>query len=215
MKKRISFLLCLLLILTSCSGIGQVDYREPEEEILAAAKELVPKSLILNDLFFGDGIPVLEGGVEIGVYREADASYLASIGFESVADILAYASGVYSTGCMEDVFGKRLGSVTDGSGILSHSVFYDETDEDGNFVRVMVSTAEKDFHADRTVYDDRFTVVSNRNGRAEVEVSVTVYGDGEGEVMTRTNRLILIKESAGWRLDTPTYMTYFNADVNQ
>ena len=54
-------LLCTLMLTCSFVGCGSVppvadrDYNEAE--VIEAAKELLPRSMLINELFYGSGIP--------------------------------------------------------------------------------------------------------------------------------------------------------------
>ena len=51
MKKLLIILTCLAVLLGSCGGT-------PEAEIEAALAELIPASMELNEIYFGEGLPI-------------------------------------------------------------------------------------------------------------------------------------------------------------
>ena len=86
MKKLIAFFLLVMLLL-SISACSEKGYGR--EEIVKAAEPLLKESQILNEIYFGEGIPVKENGHQVGVYQEADISSFAQYGLTDIPSIRA------------------------------------------------------------------------------------------------------------------------------
>ena len=92
-KLSILILSCVLLLpgLFSC---GRVEYTD--EELLAAAKELIPQSLELNEIYFGEGLPISDDRETVerfyAAFNKAVDSDVKSLNYHPVAKDCGYES---------------------------------------------------------------------------------------------------------------------------
>ncbi len=193
MKKVLSLLLTLLMLSSLLVSCGDVGYTE--EEIMKTAQSLIEASLELNDIYFGEGLPVLdESSVGSALYAPVteDCKYHSTFEIkEATAKVYTadYCTVLYKIGFE----GTSLESETK----VIYARYID--DFDGRL------TARKDiketaYKTDRTY--DYSTMKVDKMKKSEAEVTVQSMADGVPDVsVTLTLRL----EKSGWRLDTPTY----------
>lgn len=198
----------MLLCLLSC---GELKETADEGEILSAAERLISESVLWNELFFIDGLPVLEGGRESGNYREVDPAYLAGIGMSSLSEILEYGRTIYSADMMETMEATLFGSIrTDDGTIFSSAACFDFSEgsgEEETFLCLMVNPSEcPRFGGDTVTYRyDGMTVTYNLNRCATV--LVTAEGSGENAGKTAQVRVNLVLEETKWKLDNYTFVS--------
>ena len=82
-----------------------------EAEVSLAAKELLERSRLVNEIFWYDGIPTIEDdeGITLKAYKRADKDYLESKGITCFNDIKKLTRGVFSESKSRDIFRIFLG----------------------------------------------------------------------------------------------------------
>ena len=199
MKKLIAFFLLVMLLL-SISACSEKGYGR--EEIVKAAEPLLKESQILNEIYFGDGIPVKENGHKVGVYQEADISSFAQYGLTDIPSIRAKTAEVFSVSMCAWLEGKAFNSLS--TGISVEGARYYEDAED----RIMVRTTAEVYLDGTVTYDlSTLKIVSQRKNIVYTELTATVTTPS-GKQRSDTIKLDLIKEQDGWRLHSPTYFVY-------
>ena len=199
--RRASSLLLLLLLMTSllfgCGGKAPSD-----EELLTAAGELVAASVMVNEVFLGDGIPT--GDFAFDGYRHADDGWMEDTGLHSVDTLVAAARAVYST---EVVAMLTRFACLDDEEELPH--YRDNVVDDSLYV---LASREGLFHHLSFVYKTgEMTVEEKRAGSATVLLGVCVTQE-DGQTREKTLRLPLVKGDDGWRLDKLTYVAFEDVD---
>ena len=195
-------------------------HKYDEGEIRDAAKNLIGRSGEINEIYFGDGIPLADeddyaqfapwatppGQSEDG--EDDDMTYYMvkpDCGYSSIEDIKKATLRVYTEDYADILFSNAFSGVTVvvGEGdqaekqLVSLARYIDS--EEGYLAGRIPSNDEK-LSLGR-VYDlDGISVVSQRGSEAVVSVPST-SPDGETEEI----KLTLKMTSDGWRLDTPTY----------
>lgn len=228
MKKFLS-LLCVVLaafLLTSCGGEKIIDRSYDEKEVSDAARSLIAASATLNEIFYGTGIPAsdAEDAIEYGSYKEADAAYLAEVGFESLSQLEEMTRAVFSEGQSDWMIDGKLDRVLDEDGnIIGYARYYEREEkkidaQTGATVQrtvIFVNTSPTFVMVDGEVYYDLDSLRVDRSRGEHVIVSLSVrVTDEAGEDHTVRRSYRLLEESDGWRLDSPTYIKY-NADTDR
>ena len=201
MKKLISFLILFVLLINICACSEQ---KYDREEIVKEVEPLLKESQILNDIYFGEGIPLKVNGYTVGVYCEADMSMLSQYGLTDLESIRTKTAEVFSVSMcawLEEIaFNSFKTGIT-----VEGARYYEDPEKEG---RIMVRTTA-DVYVDGTVtYDlSSLKIVSQRKNIVSTEISATVTTPS-GKQRSDTIKLDLIKEQDGWRLHSPTYFVY-------
>lgn len=201
-RKRWIALLALALLLVSfvgCAG-DQVE----EDEIFPAARALIEESKVLNELYFGEGIPV-RGDVALeGVYAQADRGALQEMGFEGIADIREKTKQVFSPSMCSWLFGRAFSAESTGTGV-SLARYYEKSDQ--NNTLMVLTTAEVYLNGAVTYDYSTMKIKGQHRDTVELTLEATVTTEA-GLSRKETITVKVIKESDGWRLDSPTYLVY-------
>ena len=205
MIKRI---LALLLLITSLFSIVSCenDREYDEGEVLAAAAELIEKSLPLNELLYGKGLSY--GEEHIGIYYKATDESLAAFGIETVEQMKNMVREIYSTDYSESILtSDAFSPITVDDVIVGYTRYYQSEDEDGNPNGIMVKSDydyplknSYEYHANMSVIDVEGEVIVVR--------TMVTATSADGKVMNVNNDVRLIEEESGWRLMTPTYVVF-------
>ena len=208
MKKIISFclLLAVCLSLFSCEKNREYD----EGEVALAAAEIIPKTALLNEIYWGDGIPYVENlNTAVGYYYEASPTFLIENGIETIEDLKEMTRAVFSESYSTNVFDTKLTSVKDGDEIISYARYYQNySDAEGLTPdRIMVYSRAVSLLKDEVEYlPETVKVLYSEGERVFVSINATVTRDGKSQ--TREIKVALVEESSGWRVDTPTYISF-------
>lgn len=215
MKKRnfpkrilcLFLLLPLLLLPVSCGESGR---SFDEEEVLAAARELLPLAEELNEIYYGMGIRPIESE-EKKTYLPARTEDLASFGITNVESLKQKTRNVFSAGYASLIERTKLSAVYDEGTVAGIARYYQTYETDGEEKKegaFMVHTSPEIYLTDKLTYEYSTLMIDRAEGdTVYVTLSVTVE-NGEGETAEVSLRVGLIEESGGWRIDTPTYATY-------
>lgn len=209
MKKYLILLVTLLAVLTSC---GETD----PAVIEAALAELIPASYALNEIYFGEGLPIssdrekaeafydsMGAGSEISLnYHPADPD----CGYSSIDDIKAATLAVFSDSYADYLFTmafEGLSSVFDeGTETqVTKTVAYARYLETDGMLTVRMDIPEEAMPLNRTYDTSDFHVVREKDGYILVEVQSYVDGEPDQRIEVK-----LVRNSDGeFRLDSPTY----------
>ena len=205
MKKPLAIVL-LLSLLISLVGCGKAS----DEELIEAAKPLIEKAQVLDELFSVKGIPTL-GGKETDTYLRADASELAKYGFSSYKEMRAYAASFYTEAMLRQFENTFVNSLSNAHGIIRVTYCYDETDQKGNFIALWVSADGVNYKTDSVTYDfSTLKVEKKLRDAATLSLDATVTNeDGATRVHQKTIRLV--REFGEWRLDSNTAISFGTA----
>ncbi len=213
MKNAVSSVLLTALCLILSFSLFSCGTRYEDEEIAAAAKQLIEDSGRINDIYFGDGLPLASAEEYYGMFDpdSADNDNLGyypvagDCGFGSTEDIKEATLLVYTEEYSDVLFTNAFEgfSVTVGEGDLAERQAVSLAryiDSDYGFLAARKIAESEKLPLGRVYDTDNITVVSQRGGRATVSVP-SVSPGGEKETVELTVKMT----SAGWRLDTPTY----------
>ena len=204
MKRILSLTLVLVLLLvpmlSGCAHVGT------EEEVLSAARELFPKVEVLNQIYYGSGIPA-ESGTEN--YRPALSSWLSERGITDLGSLERETQKVFSAALWEDISETILNPLHDVNGMVQRSVRYYEanTAERGAFIMVNTGFSPM-IRGDNRFLTDSLQVVSLGKDIAVVKIRVVAYV-GEQE-KTQEVEYDLVWEEDAWRLDSIPCVSYID-----
>ena len=207
MKRILSFLL-LAVVLAPALSSCRVKI-EDEAAFFAEVSSLIDASAEVNVLFFGEGLPfddpdclsaaeIVDAETNDVIRRTTYRPVSQSAKYHSRDAIMSKAEAVYSEKYCESLYSIGFEGVTSEDGTVAVYARYIYTDENGLTINMYsVANARK---LARTY--DTSTLRIDRRGRDYVVVSLEAFDDGAaaGRVQLRVN-----KETAGWRLDWPTY----------
>ena len=198
--------LTLSLSLISCNKTRDRDY--DEGEVKAAARELIEASILLNEIYYGEGIPIAPGEntVTQGNYKEADLNYLHEHGIVNLKSLREKTTAVFSEELSEQIFATVLESIREDGVVRSYVRYFEKVVQNGMYL--MVDTqATVYFTGEREYLYDTMTVLGAEGEHVRVSLTVKVE-DEEGVFHDMPLTVSLIEEKSGWRLDSPTYMKY-------
>ena len=213
MRRVVSVLLICALIVFSLVSCGEKNRTYDEDEVLAAARALLPAAEALNEIYYGDGIrPDTERTEEKnGVYYPALAEDLARYSLTTVEELKERTRATFTSSYATLIFSTKLSAVSDGDNIKTFSRFYqayDGTGEDKKPTFFMVNSEESGLLTDTLTYDYGSLAVEGAEGDI-VYVTLSVVAENDkGERATIPLRVGLLEEDGGWRIDTPTYARY-------
>ena len=182
-----------------------------ENEVKAAAGKLIEESIILNEIYWGKGIPYVDDpNLSNGAYHPADEIYLSKLGIVTLEDLKNKTRSVFSSEmCKSQIFGAILDSANNGiqiSYVRYYQKFIDENSEVPECI--MVNKNYKYFLYDDVEYNyESIKVIGSRGNYVTVSIDCTATND-EGLSSKSTIEVDLIEESDGWKLATPTYSVY-------
>ena len=190
------------------------DREYDEGEVMAAAEELIEKSVLINTIFYGGGIAV-EAGEDANLptgYKRVDKEALKNLGISSVEELKALTRAVFSEGeCEHIIFQLFLaGSVGGNSPNYAHYINeYTEEDEDGKREVLGILVYKKRDESEFVREDERcefkldtLKVERSVGERVLVSFDTVIYKGDESK--TVKNEVYLIEENDGWRLDSQT-----------
>ncbi|MBO6019953.1 MAG: hypothetical protein J6P88_02065 [Clostridia bacterium] len=199
---------CLILALAfafSLLSCGEKIEPADEGEAIAAAERLIREAEVWVRLFYTeDGMPLLEGGRQNGLYREVDGAEMERLGFRRLSDLKEYERSIFTPSVCE----AQDAALFSGGGGVWKAALIENTEID-------YSTGEKRtvfvcFYADPdelpwlptdpAVYDfPAATVTENAGDRVKIDVPVSGIGASEGKRTVKT--LDLCKIEGKWFLD--------------
>ena len=202
MRRAIALLLCLLAflpVLTACGGGTPVT----EEEILPIAEALIEKSVLVNDIFLGAGVPT--SGIAFGEYYYADEAWEEEHDIHSVEDMLRRVKAVYTDAIYNVLYLETItkdgktppdyqNRSTPAEGILVHKR------RDGWYD----SSVTREF-----LYDTmRMTESTATTARVTLTVRITVATEDGPTTQERQLGIPLVLTDSGWRCDKLTCIAY-------
>ena len=204
-------LIALILAVASVFSLAACDRSYDEGEVLSVAAELIDASVVLNEIFYGNGLPYNQSESSAnGAYYEASVYYLQNVGISTVEDMKSRARLVFSKAYCEQIFGTVLSPVTDSDYILAMARYYQATDSlTGEPTAIMVYSKATPILTDEMEYDyDSLVCEGSRGERVYVKIAVSVKDSESGEYHTVYRSIALIEEDEGWRIDSPSYAQY-------
>lgn len=202
------------IIIASLNKEDKVKNREYDKaEVEAAAVVLLENSKILNEIYWGEGIPYVDDkSLSSGSYYPADQNYLDSIGIETIEDLKRLTEKTYSDGMCDQIYKTILSSVYSDTGIVGlaryEQVYTGKNNDVPDYIRVY--TEAKCWFEDTVDYHPEVEALRSEGDVVYVMVLVTVTSHEDPEKVMNINLEIgLVEEEDGWRLDSPTYAKYY------
>ena len=220
MKSKIFLLLlCLILTVSFITGCGEKPLEYDEAEVVSAAEALIKKSLILNEIYWGEGIryELPENEEDIKGYLPADKEYLAELeknyGIKDLETLKTKTREVFSETGYNWILRTCLTNISSDTGTVAYARYYTSTEDKtiGAENALMVYTGARNIFENTAsveyIYDGMFVGEVNEN---VFTVSLKVKTTGlDGETATRDFTVQLIEESVGWRLHGASYATHY------
>ena len=210
MRKRILASCLTALILAAFTSCGT---SHSDEEIRGALEELLPKSFELNEIYFGEGLPMsndkamveqfygmFDSDVEAINYHPVDVS----CGYTTETDIREATLEVFTADYAEYLFGRAFSGISatfnegEEQEYTSTAVYAMYIEQDG-ILTVRINLDEEAIPLGRTYDLDGMELTEN----AENFVIAKIPTEMDGRALDVELRLVLTPD--GWRLDSPTY----------
>lgn len=206
--RRLALILAAAILLcfglTACGGGDPVT----ADEILPIARSLIERSLIVNTVMIGDGVPT--GNEAFGEYFFADRAYENAHNLRSVEDILSLTASVYTAAIYDILYGEAI--TKDG---LVPPDYQNRAKTDTNpSGGILVYKNREGWYRD-TEHEylfDTMTLVSATARSATVTLTVVVSPLGYTPQERELSLNLLLTED-GWRCDKLTYVAYDYSSV--
>ena len=203
LKKGLFRATALLLIFVMLSmPVGCSRSKPPAlEEIYDTAVALIEQSHAINDIVFGFGLPVWQIDSD---YATLHNLYPTSTSYEYVSEYAAYRTTldikqamakVYSTGYLESLYVTLFDGYAYEEGVMA-AQFWEDSQylyQHKTYEPLVTQQRIYDYSTMRVVTGDAQTAV----------IALDTHLENDTEILTV--QLVLVLESDGWRLDTPTY----------
>ena len=188
-RRALTVLLCMGILLGALSGCS---VKMSDEEARSILSELVPLSLEMNEIFFGDGLPLEDENAE-PMESVTGGQYMRvspTAKYQSIAEIKTAAESVYTAEYLQNsVYPMAFDGVDDARPRYA--------ERDGVLCRNLNSVS---FSLTDRLEFDRATV--SDTGYEVIELSVP-YTDADGA--EKTAKITLRQQNGKWLLDSPTY----------
>ena len=214
--------LCLLCsLLSSCKGGKKNDPKDreyDEAEVVAAAQQLIEKSKILNEIYYGEGIKytVPEKEEDLKAYMLADPEYLDWLyqthGIKDIETLKEKTREVFSEAGSASMISAKLESITAENSMAGYVRYYmaKENADLGTEAGLMVYTKAENYFENTAsveyIYDGMY-VSAVKGEYLTVSLKVKTTGK-DGSTDTRDTTVKLIEEVSGYRLSGATYVTH-------
>ena len=178
------FLLCTAILFSSCGG-------PTLEEIRPIAEALITDSLELNEIFFGYGLPTVEGitGTD---YRYVD---LEKSRYDTIDQLKEAARAVYTADYCEGIFETLFVGITDSVGVILPRFTEDDLGQlmQDRYIQSILP-------GERTYSFDTMTIEKSGRKRVVIRSETETNGEKDEDAV-----LTLRFDGEKWLLDTPTY----------
>jgi len=208
MKKTVKIIaLTAVLILAAVMAAScGADYTK--EELCKSAGALIEASYKINEVYFGEGLPISEEDSEDAKkFAEENGLTLENVQFLPVTEESPYTSideikkdteKVYSKEYCEYLYSMAFEGFSTEDGTAA--VYAKYIEDEGGVLTARIDLVENALPLDRKY--DLSSIKAKKMKKDMATVTVDSYIDGKkDETLTFT----LVKEEDGWRLDTPTY----------
>ena len=205
--RSLSGILAMLLFLALIPALTACGNRPSQEEILSISRELIEKSIPVNEIVFGAGMALDETSNEYLAYtlrgeNSAEVFYIpvaADAPCQDEASLSALFESVYSADYCDYLRQLCFTGISNGAGAIASYARYITLED-----RLALRADSAVITQGRTLDLSTLQVVSIRKNRAVVSVAVhsEILGDSRDEfVLVRQET----ESGSVWRLDTPTY----------
>ena len=203
-RRIISFITVILICLSlaSCNDDREYD----EAEVLSAARDLIERSLPINEILYGAGFEASDEGV--GVYKKAKAESLAAYGYSTLTQLQDDIREIYSSSYADSILSSDVFSaIKVDDVIVGYTRYYQATDDDGNHTDIMVKSDYDYPLRNEYSFHEQMEVIGVDGEVITVRTLVTAKRE-DGHIKNVNLDIKLIEEESGWRLMTPTYVVY-------
>ena len=214
MKKLPILLITTLLLLSSCGG------KMSEAEVSAVLGELIPASYPLNEIYFGEGLPISDDRADVeafysavGMDNDISLNYhpvSPEAAYTTVEEIRAATLEVFSESYANYLFTMAFDGLSsvfneDTEEQLTQTVSYARYMETDGILTVRMNIGEEAMPLNRTYDTNDIEIIRDKlNGsHGYLLAEVQSYVDGQPDVKVEVK---LVKNAEGqFRLDSPTY----------
>ena len=214
MKKLPILLLSLLLLLSSCGG------RVSEAEVSAVLAELIPASYPLNEVFFGEGLPISDDRADVeafysavGMDNDISLNYhpvSPEAPYTTVEEIREATLAVFSESYANYLFTMAFDGLSsvfneNTEEQLTQTVSYARYMETDGILTVRMNIGDEAMPLHRTYDTNDIEIIRDKlsGDHGYLLVEVQSYVDGQPDVKVEVK---LVKNADGqFRLDSPTY----------
>lgn len=202
----------------SCKTKKEKDREYNESEVLEAARTLIKKSEILNEIYYGQGIEYDIGDTSNsnGYYYPADLMSLDKFGVTNVEDIKRLTRECFTTGQSDQMINTILSSIRNQSGDIIHFARYYQEYEtlNENVEKCVMVYSKYDVLLVDTVeyFYDTLRVIGVKGQIIKVEIEANATSPA-GNVQRKKIVIDLLEEANGFRIDSPTYVR--NTDIQE
>ena len=216
MKRFITLLILIAVVISLCFNLVSCDKKIEynEEEVLNAARELIEKSILLNEIYWGSGIPFIPASISL--YCEANILALSELGFYTIDELKKKTEEVFTSSYCENIYSSSISSTEDGEYIPFYPRYYQKYEDENQTipVSIMVYSKFENLLPDKVEYLYETLSFSHAEKDAVyVKIKALVTRDEE-RVQYSEKTIALKKEANGWRIDSPTYLKY-NDKINE
>ncbi len=211
LKKVSSVLLSAVLMCTVLVSCGRVEYTD--EDVIAAVEELLPLSFKLNDIYFGEGLPISDDRADVERFYASFSSDVESVNYHPVAKDCEYQSEADIREATEKVFSAAYCEYLFELAFTGISAVFDEGTEkqltqnasyaryiqNGDTLTVRLDIIYEAMDLSREYDVNRMEIVTKKPGYAVVVVPT----EKNGEALDVELKLVCTED--GFRLDSPTY----------
>lgn len=212
MKRRMLSLCAavLLLCLTAC---GAPKYSE--DELRGALELLLPKSAELNEIYFGEGLPLSDDRETLERFFGSFDSDLTTVNYNPVDEACGWTSeaqireetlAVFTPEYAEYLFDRAFSGISE--------VFNEGTETQTTETAMYAMYIEQNGTLTARIDLADHSLLKGSRGYRTEEMKLDHCGDGYAVVLVPTDvdgepdeeiEVKLVKTDAGWRLDSPTY----------
>ncbi len=215
MKKKMipaAVAVVLAAALYSCGGMS-------EDEIRPIAEELIGKAAELNEIYFGEGLPLSDSAEK---YQELYDTFDVDVeqinyhpvaegcGYSSIDEIKAATLEVFTEEYSEYLFERAFSGISDvlgeAEGDVRQTAGYAMYLEQGGILTARMDLAESDILGGEREYDvTGLRIIRQKENYVLVAIPTVFHPDSGGDDVIETIDLKFVNTPFGWRLDTPTY----------
>lgn len=208
LKKIVSLALAVLLLLTTLS-LTSCNRKYDEEEVIAAANELLKRAEMLNTVYYGSGIEYIESDDGIGSYYKASTAHLYTLGFSTIDELCEITEKTFSVKYCNTLYTTILSPLRNDTTLVSPARYYQESDEvTGEPTHIMVYSDFSPMLTSKMEIDySTVRVEGSEKEKVIVIVSATLTNEN-GDTQNTELKVFLIEEENGWRIDSPFYENY-------
>lgn len=206
--KKIFFIIPLCFILASCAPANDPD------TVRAVLEDLVEQSYALNEIYFGEGLPISDDREDVERFYASFDTDIASINYHPVAkdapfqseeEIRTATEAVFSPAYCTYLFERAFSGISDTfdegtENEVTKTAAYARYIQYGETLTVRLNLADEAIPLNRTYDCANAEILENKKNAVTFAVPSSVDGLPDEEV-----EIQIVRTDDGWRLDSPTY----------